>query len=147
MTSVPPEEIAKAGSTLASSKTVRTGLLWVLTAVVLPAAGWGAAKLDTKEDIVALRLSIDRLTTQQIETVSRIDKALPAIHGEIDGVQRDVVVVAGAALAYETSARSKQKLAAGDELAKAYDAERKRGESIASSAKVFRTVAVPHSAR
>lgn len=146
MTSVPPEEIARAGSTLARSHTVRTGLLWVLTAVVLPAAGWGAAKLDTQKDIVALREAITALTNQQRETVKRLDDAVPDINARINGVQRDIVIGTVAALAFETDKIAKAKLAAGDRAATdSYDAQVRSLVPPATAAQsTIRTGAIPH---
>jgi hypothetical protein len=143
VTSVPPEELGRAAGKLLSSKTVMAALLWLISVVVT----WAAAKLDTGKDIVALREGVSRLERQQSELVARVDAAVPQLAAQIDGVQRDVVVVGGAALAYETEKRSAEKLRAGDKLAEAYDAQRKRGETPASSALVLRSVAVPHVAR
>lgn len=151
MSSIPPEDLVKAGATLARSSTVTNALKWVALVLIYPGAvgaiTWAAAKLDTMSDIRALRADIAALTEQQKKLVERLDTGLPALAAQLDGVQRDVVVVGGAALAYETEKRSREKLAAGDELAKVYDAQRRRGETPANSAMVLRTVAVPHSTR
>lgn len=143
MPSLPPEEIGRTAGRLLSSKTVMAALLWLISVVVT----WAGAKLDTSKDIYALRESVARLERQQGELVKRVDAAVPRLAAQIDGVQRDVVVVGGAALAYETEKRSKEKLEAGDKLAEAYDNQRKRGESPAASAMVLRSVAVPHTVR
>lgn len=144
MTSVPPEELAKSAHTLMRSSTVTNAVKWLLVAVVLPAAGWAIAKLDTKDDLQTLRLSVDKLTAQQIALVSRLDETGSANSRRMLGIQRDVVVVAGYALAYETKARADQKREAGDQLAAHFDSMIQRGESPALAAQnVMRNVALP----
>jgi hypothetical protein len=140
--SVPPEELAR----VLTSKKVMAALLWVVSVV----GTWGAAKLDTSKDIMALRETIQSLERKQDSLIKRIDDTIPVISGihlEVDDVHHDVVVAIGVALAYETEKKAKEKLRAGDDLAVAYDNRRARGKTPAEAAQVFREVAVPHSAR
>lgn len=142
----------KAAVTLARSSTVTAAFAMVLRWIVMLGVpvltglgGWGAAKLDTKDDLADLQRAVNTLTEQQKLTIERIDALVPAINAQIDGVQRTVVVVGGAALAYESERNAKAKLKAGDDLAVVYDAQRKAGETPANSAMVLRTVSLPHS--
>lgn len=130
------EELA-AAARLARSRTVQAAVRVLLGYVLLPLAtavgGWIAAKLDTLTEIRSLRIDIVALTRQQAELVGRVDAlfrepdgAIPALRLEDRGIRRDLVVVATSALAFETAARKKAKLLAGESRAKAYDRQLQR---------------------
>lgn len=149
--SLSPEAQIKAAATLARSGALAMVLRWTLM-IGVPAltglGGWAVAKLDTKADIADLRLAVDRLTTQQSQLSDQINAAVPALQQRITGVQHDVVVSTGAALAYETEKRSKEKLAAGVELGRSFIGMIQRGEPPEASARsVVKDVAVPYVAR
>jgi hypothetical protein len=148
VTSLPPEEVAAAGAKLVSSRTVRTGLLWLLTAVVLPSAGWAVAKLDTQKDMAAIRLSVDRLTTQQRELLERIQTTEPRLEQRINGVQRDVALAMVAARAYESERNSKAKLEAADRIVtERYDNQIRALVPPAAAARATFEGAMPYAAR
>lgn len=150
MNSEPPiEQQIAAGATLARSALVGTIAKWACAVCIPALLSWVAAKLDTSQDtardIRDLRTDVQKLTAQQGELLKRVDESVPQMQRRLTGVQRDVVVATGAAIAYETEARSKQKLAAGEELAKSFDGRIERAmEAAAAADSVIHNVAVPH---
>lgn len=146
MTSLPPDELVKHAMPLAQSKTVRTGLLWVLTVVVLPSAGWVVAKLDTQKDMAAIRESIVDLSNQQKDLLKRMDGSIPELHQRVNGVQRDVALAFVAARSYESEKYSRAKLAAADRIVgEVYDQQIKALTPPATAARVVFAGDVPYS--
>ena len=149
--SLSPENQIKAAATLARGGALALILRWTLMVgvpIITALSGWAVAKLDTKSDLADLRLAVDRLTTQQGQLADQISEAIPSLQRRITGVQHDVVVSTGAALAYETEKRSKEKLSAGVELGRSFIGMIQRGEPPEASARsVIKDVAVPHVAR
>lgn len=147
--SLSPEAQIKAAATLARSGALTMIMRWALM-IGVPAVtglgGWIVAKVETKTEIAELRQAISELARQQAQLTARIDAAVPQLQKELTGVKHDVVVATGAALAYETEKRGKEKLAAGINLGRSFTGYVQRGEE-ASVAKVVAEVAVPHVAR
>lgn len=152
--SVPPEELARSAATLARSSAITNALKWVALVVVYPGLvgviTWAAAKLDTQHDLATIRLDLTQLVTQQQQTTARVDALIASVQPQINGLQRDIVVSTGAALAYESERRSKDKLEAGGKLAAKYDEQLARlVPSATASANVIANASglLPHTAR
>jgi len=140
VTSVPPEDLARDAVKLARSSTVRTVLLWALSAVVLPSAGWAYGKLETQTQMDALEHQVGELTRQQAALVGKID-GLTAVPTEVAPgggpiwrlsvearyAQRAAVRATAVALAYERNKVAK--LAAADKMLTAFDNRTKDGKA------------------
>lgn len=144
MTSMPPEEIGRTVGKLASSRLVIAVVLWAATGL----GGWHAAKLDTSKDLTAIREDIQKLTNQQRALVERIDGELPAIKGQVIGIQRDALYATIAALAYETEKNQDGKRAEAKARAADFTTMLGRGEAPAASAlSIVEHAALPKAVR
>lgn len=144
-----------AASTLAQSPRARTIGLWVLASVVLPAAGWLTAKLDTQVQVTdlsgkvaALTGSVAALTSQQKDLVDSMSAlfappdpirqlpggALFRLSSEQRYAQRGVVMATEIALGYETHRVQVQKKAWAQTVALAYDTQTLRDGKLPSDA-------------
>lgn len=131
MSTVPPEEIGRALGKLASSKAVMAAALWVASL----AGTWAAAKLDTTKDLVAIRESITGLENAQRKLIERLDGELPALKGQVVGIQRDALYATVAALSYETEKHQQGKRAEAKARAADFTDMVGRGEAPAASAR------------
>lgn len=153
--SLPPEEIARDAVKLARSSTVRTALLWALSAVVLPSAGWAYAKLETKTQLDALNTKVGELAQQQAALVAKIDGLTAAptevapgggpifrLSVEARYAQRAAVRATAVALAYERNKAAKLKAA--DALLTAFDNRTREGKPASTAGtEVISEVALP----
>lgn len=132
MSSIPPEELAKDAVKLMRSASIRTAVVWCLSAVVLPAAGWAYAKLETKTQMDGLERQVRDLANQQAALVAKIDGLTAAptevapgggpifrLSVEARYAQRAAVRATAAALAYERDKR--KKLDAAEPMLTAFD--------------------------
>lgn len=147
---------AHAAATLLSSNRTRAIVGTILAAVVLPAAGWIGAKIDTKNEVSELtrkvsQLSkgIDDLTKQQktladsIEGLSREPKKnvlgdhggqLFVLSQEMIFAQHNIVSATALALAHEPDKVREQKQTFAKDLAFAYDQKVWRDGKLPSEA-------------
>lgn len=140
MTSVPPEELAKDAVRLMRSASIRTAVIWCVSAVVLPCAGWAYAKLETKTQMDALERQVASLARQQGELVTKIDGLTAAptevapgggpifrLSVEARYAQRAAVRATAVALSYEREKR--RKLDAAELMLTAFDNRVKDGKA------------------
>lgn len=126
-----------AATRLASSRRVRTILIWIAVGAVWPAAtatgGWIAAKLDTAMEIRELRAGLLTVTNAQTVLLKRLDELVHPETGLITRIRaeqiaqwREIAEAQAMAVAHETTARRDSKLRAGDRRGDSYDAELKK---------------------
>lgn len=128
----------RAAATLARSPRVKTIVSVALTLVILPAAGWVSAKLETKFQVDTLTARIDALDHQVTTLTSQNAQlardvaafTLPATDSQPGGpitqlylearhAQRNTVRAYAAALAFERNKEAKKKEA--EKMASAFD--------------------------
>lgn len=145
--SVPPE--LKATATLIRSHQVRAWVVWFGMAVLLPAAGWAGAKLDTRSQVEALERQVSALTAQQAQLVARIDGLSAVPNGPIFQLRGDARYATQLAIRANVVAQSSARKKA-EKLAKAAEYEQAFGlkidrdhKSPSDAAELVLSVAVP----
>jgi hypothetical protein len=128
-------EELEAAATLATSARARAFAGWALATVILPAAGWVGAKLDTRVDVdrmdqritaltaerAALRSELQALRDELLSTADEHPGRVVVLAREQRAAQAGIVRATATALAYETPARKRQKAEAADRVVGAYD--------------------------
>jgi hypothetical protein len=147
--SLSPEAQVRAAWTLARSHQIRAWIIWLGAVVLLPAAGWVGAKLDTRSQVEALERQVGALAKQQETLVAKIDALSAVPDGPIFQLrigQRYATQLAIRAnvVAQSSEKLRKNKLAKAAEYEHAYDLKIDRDhKSPSDAAELVLSVAVP----